>query len=105
MKTLGIVMILAAAGASSFQLPTLVDDDVLEPSVLNEVEHALSRAPTNAPPVVVTNDVFALDGLSATDKAIRLVSAQQADGRWLAGTNDVTSAAVEILSGLLTIEL
>ena len=88
----------------------LVDEEVLEPSVRNEVDHALAIAPTNAPaftPVAVvtvtTNyvtDVFATNGLSATDIALRLVSTQRADGRWYYGTNDVTSAAVDVLKGL-----
>lgn len=97
----------AAAGAfcalGAFELPALTDDEFLEESVLNEVEHALARAPADvAPPpaAVATNDVFGISGLSATEQAIRLVSAQRADGRWLSGTNDVTAAAVDILSRL-----
>ena len=66
----------------------LVSPDVLEPSVQNEVDHALARAPTNAVPV------------DATQLAIALVSAQRADGRWTVGTNDVTQVVVAILSGL-----
>ena len=77
----------------------LVNEDVLEPSVRNEVRHALSLAPTNAPAATIlpawTN------GQNRTQVAIRLVSAQRADGRWLAGTNDVTSAAVELLKEVL----
>ena len=94
----------------------LVDEDVLEPSVQNEVDHALSLAPTNLPvaaavpascacraQAAATNlvtDVFATNGLSATQIAIRLISSQKSDGRWYAGTNDVTAAAVEILKSL-----
>ena len=66
----------------------LVSPDVLEPSVQNEVDHALARAPTNAVPA------------NATELAVALVSAQQADGRWLVGTNDVTQVAVAILNWL-----
>ena len=77
----------------------LVNEDVLEPSVRNEACHALSRAPTNAPaalaPAAWTN------GQNRTQVALRLVSAQRADGRWLSGTNDVTAAAVEILMEVL----
>jgi len=90
--------------------PPMVSPDVLEPSVLNEVEHALDMVPTNAVSFAemperlrlycTTNDVFRTNGLSRTDAAIRLVSAQGADGRWLVGTNDVTAAAVELLKGL-----
>ena len=85
----------ALALAVSVTAQPLVNEDVLEPSVRNEVRHALSLAPTNAPAATVlpawTN------GQDRTQIAIRLVSAQRADGRWLVGTNDVTSAAVEIL--------
>ena len=77
----------------------LVNEDVLEPSVRNEVCHALSIAPTNALPV--TRLPVPTNGLNRTQLAIRLVSAQKADGRWLAGTNDVTSAATELLKELL----
>ena len=97
----------AASGAlcalAAFELPALTDDEFLEESVLNEVEHALARAPADvAPPpaAAATNDMFGISGLSATEQAIRLVSAQRADGRWLSGTNDVTAAAVDILSRL-----
>lgn len=85
----------------------LVSDDVLEPSVLNEVEHALARAPTNAPPVTAAvkelpayRALFPTGGVSRTARAIRLVSAQKSDGRWRVGTNDVTAAACRILKTL-----
>ena len=85
--------------AVSITAQPLANEDVLEPSVRNEVRHALSLAPTNAPsatvPPVWTN------GQNRTQVAIRLVSAQRADGRWLVGTNDVTSAAVKTLKELL----
>ena len=85
--------------AVSITAQPLVNEDVLEPSVRNEVRHALSLAPTNAPaasvPVVWTN------GQNRTQVAIRLVSKQKADGRWFVGTNDVTSAAVELLKETL----
>ena len=85
--------------AVSIMAQPLVNEDVLEPSVRNEVRHALSLAPTNAPPAMIppawTN------GQNRTQVAIRLVSAQRADGRWLVGTNDVTSAAVELLKEVM----
>ena len=85
--------------AASITAQPLVNEDVLEPSVRNEVCHALSLAPTNAPaatiPPVWTN------GQDRTHVAIRLVSEQRADGRWLVGTNDVTTAVVEILKETL----
>ena len=77
----------------------LVNEDVLEPSVRNEVRHALSIAPTNSPPAVSLP--VATNGLNRTQIAIGLVSSQRGDGRWLVGTNDVTSAAVELLKELL----
>ena len=99
--------LLAAAGLAAE--PIARPDGPLEPSVLNEVEHALALAPTNVPAlatlagVLTTNgvsvDVFGTNALERAEVAIRLVSLQRADGRWLAGTNDVTAAAVEILEG------
>lgn len=109
--------------AATLVVQPLANEDVLEPSVRNEVDHALALAPADPPPpawptVVMTNDVpfcffwtrsqvtvtpvtdvFGTNGLSKTDIAIRLVSLQRG-GRWLVGTNDVTAAAVEILRGL-----
>lgn len=77
----------------------LVNEDVLEPSVRNEVEHALAMAPTNAPPAARLLP-FPTNGLDRTQIAVRLVSEQKSDGRWLVGTNDVTAAAVELLKSL-----
>ena len=94
-----ILKALAVALAVTITAQPLVNEDVLEPSVRNEVCHALSLAPTNAPAATIlpawTN------GLNRTQIAIRLVSLQKADGRWLVGTNDVTSAAIEILKEVL----
>ena len=94
-----ILKALAITLAVSITAQPLVNEDVLEPSVRNEVRHALSLAPTNAPAVTVlpawTN------GQNRTQVAIRLVSAQRADGRWFVGTNDVTFAAVELLKETL----
>ena len=131
-----IVLALALA----IELPPLVDEDVLEPSIQNEADHALSLARAAAPAPAAAPDTspaspapaeplgpqspagrpprdasqepspvatspapplpFDTNGLSRTEIAIRLVSAQKADGRWYSGTNDVTSAAVEILESL-----
>ena len=77
----------------------LVNEDVLEPSVMNEVEHALAVAPTNAPPVTVAWDL-GTNRLSRTALALRLVLSQRADGRWFDGTNDVTSVARRLLESL-----
>lgn len=138
--------------AAIVQIQPIVSEDVLEPSVRNEVDHALSLASaamsTNSPPAAATNsppaaaprpiaaaatnsptaavstsspitqpttnafafvasptnavpgDIFGTNGLSATEIAIKLVSSQRADGRWLSGTNDVTAAAIRILLSL-----
>ena len=88
----------AAALAVAISANPLANEDVLEPSVLNEVEHAIARAPTNSPPCAPWRPVT--NAVSATEMAIRLVSAQRSDGRWLQGTNDVTEAAVRILREL-----
>ena len=76
----------------------LANEEVLEPSVRNEVEHALSLAPTNAPAAFELP--FETNGMSRTQIAIRLVSLQRSDGRWRVGTNDVTSSSVELLKSL-----
>lgn len=131
--------------AAIVQIQPIVSEDVLEPSVRNEVDHALSLAAaamsTNSPAaastpspfaIAATNsptaaastsspiaqpttnafafvasptnavpgDIFGTNGLSATEIAIKLVSSQRADGRWLSGTNDVTAAAIQILLSL-----
>ena len=94
-----ILKIPALVLAVSVTAQPLVNEDVLEPSVRNEVRHALSLAPTNTP--ASTTLPVSTNGLNRTQVAIRLVSAQKADGRWLVGTNDVTSAVVEALKELL----
>jgi len=90
-KTLVVVAVITAQ--------PLVREDMPEPSVMNEIEHAVARAPTNAPPTsllpIVTN------GLTRTQLAIRLVSTQGADGRWTVGTNDVTATAVRLLAEMI----
>lgn len=103
--------------AAALVAQPLVNEDVLEPSVENEVVHALARTPkvdaTLQEAATPKGDAtllsraeklylhtFATNGLSATDRAIRLVSSQQADGRWRVGTNDVTRAAVLLLHRL-----
>ena len=91
----GKVLVIAAVTTAQ----PLVNEDVLEPSVRNEVCHALSLAPTNAPAATLLP--VPTNGLNRTQLAIRLVSAQKADGRWIVGTNDVTSAAVSLLKEVL----
>ena len=82
----------------------LVNEEILEPSVANEVWHALARSPTNAPPATAEAQSRAFawtNGLSRSAIAVRLVSEQRSDGRWVCGTNDVTAAAVRILESSL----
>lgn len=79
----------------------LVDDDVLEPSVQNEVDHALDVAPTNGAAVTQAAidfcELYKTNGMSATERAIALVSSQRRDGRWLYAGKDVTPVAVHLL--------
>ncbi len=74
---------------------------ILEPSIVNEVEHALERAATNAPPCQSAGDVFGTNNLSAAQAAIAIVSKQDANGCWFVNGTNVTSEAVGILSSLL----
>lgn len=85
--------------AATIVAQPLVNEDFLEPSVLNEVEHALSIAPTNAPPASVDWKP-ATNGLSRTAIALKLVTSQRSDGRWVVGTNDVTATARRMLERL-----
>lgn len=85
---------------AAFLAQPLVSEDVLEPSVANEVDHALGRAPTNASPITVKGDLLGTNGLTKTKIALKLVSSQNSAGRWVVGTNDVTRLAVEILESL-----
>ena len=71
---LGLVLAPFAALAAAITAQPLVDADVLEPSVLNEVDHALGRAPTNEVPVSEASVGFAAlwatNGASTTERAI-----------------------------------
>lgn len=91
--------LLALTIAATVVVQPLVDSDVLEPSVQNEVSHALARAPAPQPSTLNLQP-FPTNGMSRTDIAIRLVSEQKSDGRWFVGTNDVTAAAVDLLRSL-----
>ena len=85
--------------AAAIVAQPLVNEDFLEPSVLNEVEHALTIAPTNAPPASIDWKP-ATNGLSRTAIALKLVTSQRSDGRWVVGTNDVTATARRMLERL-----
>lgn len=81
-------------------------DGPLEPSVQNEVDHAVDLAEawlgrqddTNAVP---RDDFFKTNGLPREKIALRLISAQRGEGWWSTPTNAApTRLAVEILKGL-----
>lgn len=94
------MQVTALALAAAITAQPLVSEDVLEPSVMNEVDHALSLAPTNDVPVTAATFAFAAlwetNALSATASAIALVSSQK-KGRWLHDGHDVTPVAVRVL--------
>ena len=69
----------------------------LEPSVENEVFHAISIAPAVPRQAVPAGDVFGKHGVNATQIAWKLDPMQNSEGRWMCGTNDCTAAAVAIL--------
>ncbi len=97
------VLLLALLAALVVQIPA-DPDGPLEPSVMNEVEHALGRAPeccrTNAP--AAFGDIFATNGLSATAIAVSLVSRQGKDGTWIVNGTNATAEAVSILSSFVS---
>ena len=78
----------------------LVNEEVLEPSVQNEVDHALGVASTNAvPPTAAARDfarLYETNGMNATQRAISLVSSQR-DGCWHWKGTNVTPVAVRLL--------
>ncbi len=79
--------------------------EALEPSVQNEVDHALALVPprpteTNEAVLAVHRaftHVYATNGMNATARAIDLVSRQR-DGEWFFMGTNVTAAAVQLLS-------
>ena len=93
----------------------------LEPSVRNEVDHAVARAEAWLATAgrdgcgkgvalgvdaadayrLAAGDLFGTNGLDATAIALKLVSSQKGGGWWIAPTNAApTVLAVEILKGL-----
>lgn len=78
----------------------LANAEVLEPSVQNEVDHALNVASTNAVPLTAAARDFAklyeTNGMNATSRAISLVAAQK-DGCWYWQGTNVTPVAVRML--------
>lgn len=96
-----------AVFAATFAVRPLPQPEApLEQSVQNEVDRAIgiaekwlrSHSCTNDVPCV---DMFRTNGLTRSEKAIRLVSMQRSDGWWITATNSVpTRLALEILKGL-----
>lgn len=74
----------------------------LEPSLQNEVSHALERvrSQNSEDHILSQSDIFGTNGLSVAQCAIRLLSLQNAHGRWIIHGIDVTEEAVAILSNL-----
>jgi hypothetical protein len=118
---------LAILFAASFGIQPLPQPDgPLEPSVQNEVDHAVAlgerwlaavagRPPcqggTNEAAVACVcghdearpsqGDLFATNGLTRERIALKLISAQRAGGWWLMETNSApTRLAIQILKGL-----
>ena len=99
------------AGAATFAVrPLARPEGPLEPSVQNEVDHALDLGeawlaahgalPTNGL-ALCSAPLFATGGVARADLALRLVSAQKGEGWWLTPTNAApTRLALEILKGL-----
>ena len=93
--------VLASVLATTIVAHVINGPETLEPSVLNEVEHALAAAPAETNAVSeTTGDVFATNGLPASAVAIRLVSLQRGDGRWLVNGTNFTAEAVRILESV-----
>ena len=93
--------------ASIITAQPLANAEVLEPSIRNEVDHALSVAATNEVAVsdasVAFAALYATNGMSATARAISLVSSQKG-GRWQYEGRDVTPVARRLLRRAAGIE-
>lgn len=99
--------VLAMMFAATFGVRPLPNaEGPLEPSVQNEVDHAVDLAEAwlrtrAADTNVVHGDLFRTNGLSREAVALRLVRAQRGEGWWLVSTNAApTRLAVDILKGL-----
>jgi len=124
--TMGMAALAWLAAAATFGVRQIArPDGPLEPSVQNEVDHAVARAEawlakewpaagtrdacpyrgddstagTNA--LAAARDVFGTNGLCSADVAIKLISSQKGGGWWITPTNAApTRLAVEILKGI-----
>ncbi len=98
--------------AATFNVrPMPQEDGPLEPSIQNEVDHAVDRgeawlAKRRFPPpstnrVETVRDLFATNGLTREKIALKLISGQKGEGWWTTPTNAApTRLAIEILKGL-----
>ena len=101
MKSVLAILFAASLGIQPLPQP----DGPLEPSVQNEVDHAvalgerwLAARSASAP---YQGDLFATNGLTRERIAVKLISSQRAGGWWLVETNAApTRLAVQILKGL-----
>ena len=99
-----VFAMLFAAGFGVRPMPR--PDGPLEPSVQQEVDHAVDLAEAwlatrQADTNTVSGDLFGTNGLTREAVALRLVSRQRGEGWWLFPTNAApTRLAVEILKGL-----
>ena len=103
--------------AAAFSVQPLPQaDGPLEPSVQNEVDHAvdmgerwlagfaahdLQKSATNSEPRITSRELGLTNGLTRAEIALKLVSSQRGGGWWLVETNAApTRLAIEILKGL-----
>ena len=109
-------LLMAAIVAAAFQVrPMPRQDGPLEPSIQNEVDHAVdlaeawlarqtnlvAAARSNTTNCVDAARLFSTNGLTREKIALKLISTQRGEGWWIASTNAApTRAAVEILKGL-----
>ena len=98
--------VLAMLFAATFAVQPLPQEEgPLEPSIQNEVDHALSIGETwlsaHATTNVVSCDLFRTNGLTREKIALKLISSQRGEGYWLTPTNPApTRLAVSILKSL-----
>ena len=116
MKSVLAILFAATVGIQPLPQP----DGPLEPSIQNEVDHAVAlgerwlaavasaRRPCQGTNVVSVagrppcqGDLFATNGLTRERIAVKLISSQRAGGWWLMETNTApTRLAIDILKGL-----
>lgn len=107
-----LALVPIAVVAANFPVrPLPQEEGPLEPSIQNEVDHAVDRGeawlarqrfappPTNG--VEVVCDLFATNGLTREKIALKLISGQKGEGWWMTSTNAApTRLAISILKGL-----